>query len=193
MKALEFENQLAKNIYDNYIKRISKTITILSNEDKKEILMEFNSHIYEGLQNTNRKTELESVLKITQDLGNPEEVLKPLIADKKLKQATRTFNPKHIIQAILLNIKNGVVYSVFAGLYLCLFVFGILLLLKIIYPNEAGLFYDDQGFAVLGLYGSSENTTDILGDWFIPMALFSSVALYIIITLLLKTTRKKKA
>lgn len=190
MKKLEFKDKSAKEVYDSYIKRVRQTITILSKIDKEDVLMEFNSHIFEGLQKNNTKNELENILKITTELGDPEVVLKPLIAEKKLHQATRTFNPKHIIQALFLNIKNGVIYSVFALIYICLFVFGILIILKMIYPNDTGLFLDKDGFFVLGRYSASDNITEVFGGWLIPTLFLISLALYIIITLMLKTTRK---
>ncbi|WP_442265274.1 hypothetical protein ACSIGC_13160 [Tenacibaculum sp. ZS6-P6] len=192
MKNIEFKDKSAQKIYDNYFGRIRRTISVLADSDKQDVLMEFNSHIYEGILNNSNTNEVEKILKITQDLGDPEVVLKPLVADKKLKQATRTFNPKHIFEAIFLNIKNGFVYSVFAILYILLLGFGILMYLKIRYPENTGLFLKDGEFVALGMLKTNENVTEILGNWFIPAVFFSALTLYILLTILLRTTRKRK-
>ncbi len=193
MKNIEFKDKSAQQIYDNYIRRIRRTIAVLSEDDKQDVLMEFNSHIYEGILNDNNNKEVEKLLKITQDLGDPELVLKPLVAEKKLNQATRTFNPKHIFQAILLNIKNGFVYSIFAILYILLFGFGVLMVLKIMYPDHTGLFLKDGKFEVLGMLETDDNSiTEVLGNWFIPTVFFSALVSYFLLTILLRTAKKKK-
>lgn len=193
MKNIEFTDKSAQKIYDSYIRRIRRTISVLGKNDREDVLMEFNSHIYEGIQNTHEGEEVEKLLKITQSLGDPEEVLKSLVAEKKLNQATRTFNPMHIFQAIFLNIKSGIIYTVFAILYIFLFGFGILMIFKIMNPAETGLFFENGKFLALGrVRTTDENVTEVLGNWFIPVMFFSALTLYIIITLILKITRKKK-
>jgi len=193
MKNIEFNDKSAQKIYDSYFRRIRRTISVLAKSDQEDVLMEFNSHIYEGLQNEGEGEEVGKLLKITQGLGDPEEVLKPLVAEKKLEQATRTFNPMHIFQAIFLNIKNGIIYSIFAILYICLFGFGILMYLKFMNPDNTGLFLKNGEFVVLGTLETSDPAiTEVLGNWFAPIMFFSALVLYIIITIILKLTRKKK-
>lgn len=192
MKQIAFENKSAQKIYDSYFRRIRRTISVLSEADKQDVLMEFNSHIYEGLQNIEGDDEVDKLLKITQGLGDPEVVLKPLVAEKKLKQATTTFNPKHIFQAIFLNLKSGIKYSIFAILYLCLFSFGVLMIFKIINPENTGLFIKNGSFVALGTLKTTDTEViEVLGDMFIPIMLLSALLLYILLTLGLKMTRKK--
>lgn len=96
MKNIKFKNTISQKIYDNYIQRIKSTIVTLNKSDREEILLEFNSHIYEALQVDPDTKEEEKLVTITDKLGEPKEVLKPLIAEKKLIQATNTFNPIHV-------------------------------------------------------------------------------------------------
>jgi len=191
MKNITFQEKSAQNIYDSYLRRVRRTVSILSVSDREDLLMEFNSHIYEGLQQGTNEGEVATLLKITQQLGDPEEVLKPMVAERKLNQATKTFNPKHIFQAIFLNLKNGIQYTVFAILYICLFAFGFLTILKILYPNDTGLFLKDGKFAVLGVLKTSEPVEEVLGHWFIPTMFISALVLYIMLTLFLRMTKKK--
>lgn len=191
MKNINFENKSAKKIYSSYIERANKTLNALSKQDRTDIMMEINSHIYEGLEQSVGENEIEKIVRITHSLGNPEEFLKPVIAQKKLGEATRTYNPKHIFHAIYLNIRNGVLFSIFALLYLGLFGFLILIVLKIRYPNETGLFFNDGKFEVLGRLRTSENVEEVLGGFFIPAMFLMMLGLYLLITFLLRLSKKK--
>ena len=195
MKQLEFKQEAAQRIYDDYIKRINRTVATLSKADQQDIQLEFNSHIYESMQGSNKESEIDSLLDVLQKLGAPEEVLTQLVADKKLEQATKTFNPAHIIKALALNISNGISYTIFAILYLILGVGVFSVGTKIFYPEKVGLYvYEKGGWSI----GIGENTgTEVLGNWFIPVMLGVLLVLYILTTLMLRLIRslkkKKKA
>jgi len=194
MKQLEFKQQAAQRIYDDYIKRINRTIASLSRADQQDIQLEFNSHIYESMQGSTSESEIDSLLDVLQKLGAPEEVLIQLVADKKLEQATRTFNPAHIFKALALNISNGVSYTIFIILYLILGVGVFSVGAKIFYPEKVGFYVYEKGWSI----GIGENTgTEVLGNWFIPVMLGVLLVLYILTTLMLRLIRtlklKKKA
>lgn len=195
MKPIQFTNRTAQKIYDSYISRIRRSIAPLNKADSEEILMEFNSHIYEGMINKNGENEIENLVEITEKLGEPEEILKSLVAQKKLEQATKTFNPTHIAKALILNISNGVVYLFFAFLYLMLFGFVFLIVEKIKNPENVGLFFKNGNFHLLGTRNPASlerlGLTEVLGNWFIPTMVLSIVVLYVLITLLLRLKRKK--
>ena len=119
-----------------------------------------------------------------------------MVAQKKLEQATKTFNPTHIFKALILNISNGVVYVFFALLYLTLFGFVFLIIEKIKNPDNVGLFFKNGHFHLLGTRKPDTlqalGLTEVLGSWFIPVMLLSIIVLYILITLLLRLKRKSK-
>lgn len=185
---IKFNQEASNRVYNDYMKRVKKVTYSLSKESQDDIYMEFNSHIFEAIQQKGRANEIDTLLDILEKLGAPEEVLKPLIADKKLEQATRTFNPVHICKALALNFTNGISYIIFFVLYLLLFGFVFLIFAKIIYPADVGLFYKDTAFMVLGItHGSSQTgVREVLGYWFIPVMLFLTVLFYVLITLVLK-------
>jgi len=194
MKQLEFKQQAAQRIYDDYIKRINRTVASLSKADQQDIQLEFNSHIYESMLGSTLETEIDSLLDVLQKLGAPEEVLIQLVADKKLDQATRTFNPAHIFKALALNISNGISYTVFIILYLILGIGVFSVGAKIFYPDKVGFYVYEKGWSV----GIGENSgTEVLGNWFIPVMLGVLLVLYILTTLMLRLIRtlklKKKA
>ncbi len=189
MKQLEFKQQAAQRIYDDYIKRINRSVASLSKTDQQDIQLEFNSHIYESMLGSTLETEIDSLLDVLQKLGAPEEVLIQLVADKKLEQATRTFNPAHIFKALALNISNGISYTIFIILYLILGVGVFSVGAKIFYPDKVGFYVYEKGWSI----GIGENSgTEVLGNWFIPVMLGVLLVLYILTTLMLRLIRTLK-
>lgn len=189
MKQLEFKQQAAQRIYDDYIKRMNRITVSLSKADKHDIQLEFISHIYESMQGSTLESEIDSLLDVLQKLGAPEEVLPQLVADKKLEQATRTFNPAHIFKALALNISNGISYTVFIILYLILGLGIFSIGAKVFYPEKVGFYIHEKGWTI----GIGENSgTEVLGNWFIPVMLGATIALYFLITLMLRLIRALK-
>lgn len=193
MKSINFKHTASQKIYDNYMRRIKRVTSVLSKEDREEVLLEFNSHIFEATQLENKTSEVHILLDVLNKLGDPEEVLKPLIADKKLSQATKSLNPIHIFRALVLNIGNGISYFIFSILYLSLFGFIYAIIQKLINPNDVGLFFRNGSFENLGGYKgitADDGVVEVLGNWFVPVMLICIIVLFIIITLLLRLKQK---
>lgn len=195
---IKFKQKASQRIYTDYMKRIKKVTASISKIHQDDIYMEFNSHIFEAIQHKNNENEIDTLLDIIEKLGVPEEVLKPLVADKKLEQATKTFNPNHVFKALVLNFTNGVSYIFFLILYLFLFGFIFLILAKIKNPSLVGLYIkkDTLSPVVLGILDSESQiknqVIEILGNWFIPTMLLSIVLFYFLIILLLKLKKSIK-
>ncbi len=188
MKRIEFKNSSAQKRYDGFMKRLERLSSVLPKEDQKDVMMEYNSHIFESLQNSNDITEEEKLSKILNGLGEPDVFIKPIIADYKLGQATKSFNPVHILKALILNMASSVSYIIFFILYISLFAFVWTIVQKILHPDEVGLFVGENSF-VFGV-NSSENAHEVLGGWYIPVVLVVMGVLYVLITLLLRLKRK---
>jgi hypothetical protein len=77
-------------------------------------------------------------------------------------------------------------------MYLFLFGFVFLIFAKIINPSLVGLHMKKESLSVfvLGITSSHDQiknqTTEVLGNWFIPVMLLSIIIFYFLITLLLK-------
>jgi len=192
MKKLSFTTSTAQKIYDDYLNRVSRCTRTLPEDDQREIMMEVNSHIYEATLAATPQTEVEVLVNALQSFGAPEDVLQPLVADKKVKQATRTFNPRHIIQALYLNISNGIGFVLFAVVYLFIAALGILIILKLIYPEHTGLFFKKDHFCFLGFTTELPGgLTELLGNWFIPVVAVLMIILYFLNTLLFRLLKRK--
>ncbi|RWW91654.1 HAAS signaling domain-containing protein [Flavobacterium cerinum] len=196
-KEIEFKDNNSTRIYKDYINRVKNSVRILDKDNQQEILLEINSHIYESIKdNSKSKGEVEHLLDVLEMLGSPEIFLKSLVAEKKLEEATKTFNPVKIAKALLLNIGNGFSYIVFTFLYIFLFGFLFLVIAKIINPENVGLFYRPNDVFILGHYSNSAGISyaqyEKLGNWFIPAMLLLSAVLYVLLTLLLKLKRTLK-
>jgi hypothetical protein len=204
MKAISFDNQSAQRVYNDYIQRCRKATSILSAKDREDVLLEINSHIYEHLSANSTADQMEALLNVLERLGAPEKMLREIVATKKVGEATRTFNPKHLIQALALNLTNGIIYIILSLLFLFGITFPVLIGLKLIYPDRVGLFthtngtfrfgYQDKagsGSIGVGFFNSTKET-EILGAWFIPVCLLIAVFIYIGIILLLKLVKKIK-
>lgn len=189
---IKFEQKASQRIYNDYMKRVKKATASLSKINQDDIYMEFNSHIFEAIQHKSEANEIDTLLDVIERLGIPEEVLKPLVADKKLEQATRTFNPIHVFKALILNFTNGISYIFFFVLYLFLFGFVFLIFAKIFNPSAVGLYMKKDSFSifVLGIMNPENQIQnqahEVLGNWFIPAMLLAIVVFYFLITLLLK-------
>ncbi|MEO4004969.1 hypothetical protein [Flavobacterium sp. CAU 1735] len=197
-KEIAFREPNSKRIYLDYIARIQQAIKTLNAANQQEILLEINSHIYESLMSDpdSGREEVAHLLDILEKLGQPEVFLKPLVAEKKLEEATRTFNPFQVIKALVLNIGNGISYIIFAVLYLLLFGFLFLIGAKLIDPENVGFFYRANDICILGYYrsyGVTHLEYEKLGNWFIPLMLVLTVLFYFMITLLLRLKRTLKS
>jgi uncharacterized membrane protein len=191
MKRITFKNATAQKIYDDYFKRANRCISMLSANDQLDMLMELNSHIYEATHEVTAENEIDVLVDTLQKLGDPEEILKPAVAYHKAQQAGRTFNPKHIIQALSLNIFNGVAYVIIAIVYLLILASGSLIVLKLIYPSHTGLFAGSGRFFFGYSTQTQAGTNELLGSWFIITMVGLMLLFYFLNTLLFRLLKKK--
>jgi len=191
MKLIEFTNTNAKRIYSDYIDRSKRVLRILSENDREDCLMELNSYIYEYLQNHRAEDETTALLNILERLGAPEITLKEVAAARKIDQAVKTFNLRHLIEALLLNLRNGVVYVILFILTLLLLCFPVLIVMELLYPDRTGLFIGEDAFFFGAQSGASDNR-EVLGHAFIPVVVLLGAASYFLIIFLLKLVKKNR-
>jgi len=125
------------------------------------------------------------------------------VAYHKAQQAGRTFNPKHIVQALSLNIFNGAAYVIMGVVYLLILASGSLIVLKLLYPAHTGLFIGSNSFSTTGIFTGSGRfffgyspqplmgVSEVLGNWFILTVIGLMLLFYFLNTLLFRLVKKR--
>ncbi|BDD06353.1 hypothetical protein [Aureibacter tunicatorum] len=194
MKRITFKNKATQKIYDKYFKECGKEARNLTNEDRQDIIMELNSHIYEALQG-DLAIEPAKFQDIIDNLGTAKTVIRPLVADKKMDQALKTFNPIQLAKALVLNITNGISYVIFAIIYLIILSGIYAIYIKIAHPEEVGMFFCDGKFMVFGRVQSEalqSKYVEVLGHGMIPFTIMIMAIAYFLLIFIMKSKRKLK-
>lgn len=184
MKNIEFQDQEALKVYQNYIARIKKVVAGLSLVDQNDILMEFNSHIYEGLLERRQDGELSTILWLTEKLGNPEIVLIPLVAEKQETTPSGDVKSLAKMTTSMSRICSAALYLLLSVFYLSMFVLILLCVAKLFVPEKVGLWFGESGFKGFGLDLRSSHKSsreDVLKHWFIPVVSAVIYMLYLIV------------
>lgn len=183
---MQLENLTANKAYIGYMSKVERLIGGLPREGQQEIRKEIGSHLYEMLHNY---PEL-SVEQALERFGQPDVFLPEWVVLKKMELAANSFDPLRILRALALGIRRHSVhafkYALFGVLYLLTFAFGILTILKLIFPAQTGLLVHSKGFA-FGYTTDLNGMHEVMGWWFLPFSIFMTLLLYVIITLLLRT------
>jgi uncharacterized membrane protein len=193
---MNFSSENANKIYNSYFKRVEKVLHGMDKNGREDLTMELKSHIFESMASSVHADEITTLLSALEKLGEPEIYLKPVAAERKLRQATKTFKPKYIASAIISNIGNGLFNTIrsvtFGILYIVGFSFLLTIFAKIVSPNKTGLFVGESGTVSFGIISNTEGSKEILGYWIIPICIATVAILYLIITLLLRLTIKRR-
>ena len=188
------QEKISIRIWENYFKRVKRVLKPAPLKQREEILLELQGHLIESIRNDTSVNEADKVLNAIEKLGDPDEFLRPIVADKLFSDASKTLNPKNIILGLgfnfYSNIKRAFVAFLFSLGYIACVVFALMAVLKVFFPKHVGLLRSKTGSITLG-FDLSKGNTDILGYWIIPVCLIISILLYIILTKSFKTFIKE--
>ena len=175
--------------YANYIKQI-ENLEKKHNCQHLHIAEEVESHFYEAMTGGKYDSlpEDERIAKIIDNLGEPHESVQSILSGQEPKQAVSRFNFKNCMQKIV----RGSRYALAFCLYLVSLVFVSLAVIKLVKPDNTGLFIGKNGSWRLGYFSNvDEAVSEILGYWIIPLAILLCILFYLLTTLLLKKHIKK--
>ena len=194
---INFKNEKAKQVFDAYLQQVEQQIASLPENEKKDIRMEITAHIYDSMRIHDNPDEAVALQNALQKLGKPEEYIKPLVAERQVYQAAKSFNPRRLFIALLKNIGNGIFntikYIFFGFLYFLVFIIILTAICKIFCPHYIGFYTEDNGSFYVG-YSYNITAKEKLGYWLSPILFTLGILLYFLITLLLKLfTKAKKA
>lgn len=180
----------AARIWRDYFARVETMLQPLDADQRLETVRELKSHVFEHLQQLEGQNEVSNLLDAIEKLGQPEEFLKPVVAGKLLDAATRSYNPRKLFSGLMykrrLSLGHAVLSLLFAIGYFFLFLFLLIAVFKIPFPDSVGLFQSGPGDYVLGIPGNTTGMTDLLGLWTVPVALLITGILYVGLTKLLQ-------
>ena len=185
---------VAKKIWHQYFRRVKRCAKPLNSHQQEELILEIQDHLLESFKQEAGDKEAEKLLNAIDKLGDPEEYLRPMIADRLLSSASSTLNPKTVFKGLYYdlfgNIKSFLLSLAFSLGYLTAFVFAVLSILKIFFPDNIGFFINENGGVLIGIIGGESLKTDILGFWVVPLGLLASLIIYLVLTRNLKVVKK---
>jgi len=192
-----FSDTLAIKVWNQYFRRIDLLSKGLTAEQREELRLEIQDHLYESFMGEKGKSEGEKLLNAIEKIGDPEIYVKPLMADHLFISAKKTYNPKTILKGLYYYVFGSVkrlFISIFYALgYLLVVLLGLMTLLKPIFPSKVGLFLHESGSISFGLifkgagkFGIILDGTpmkeELLGFWIIPVCIILSLLLYLLLT-----------
>jgi uncharacterized membrane protein len=164
-----------------YFSKVDRALAPLPREDAEEIRNELEAHVLDALAGGGGAAEALA------QLGDPDDFLPTLVADRLRARAGRTMQPGDVMKALgrggaagvggaLLTLAAGLGYAV----ALMLVILGVL---KPFAPDTVGLYRLESGGIFLGAWDDSTlRATDLLGMWFSPLAIAAGVGLYVLLT-----------
>ncbi len=193
----KLQDNVSKRIWNDYFIRVNKVLKSLDQASKEEIILELKSHLFSSIENDNSSDEPTRILNAIGQLGEPEEFLKPIVADKLLSQASKSFNPANIFQALFYNVfyttfRRAMISLVLFTVYLVSIILLVTVVSKIFIPESVGLFVYESGAWLFGVdfpeggwrfgvntleNGQEGHARELLGYWLIPLGVGISVML----------------
>jgi len=193
----EFEDDLSRRLWDDYLGRVETAVEPLRSGIRTELVREIKTHLLESIEKDDAEDEAERVLNATEKMGRPEAYLEPIVTDRMIEEGSTTFNPIWILKGLgrtlMRGVKAGLIGLLFGIGYLVALAVTSLAVLKPIFPNHVGLFYDPstglQRFA-FGFLDNPAGRPEVLGYWIIPVSLLLGVGIYVALTKMLILLRK---
>lgn len=187
-----FTDPAANRLWEDYFARVNRLLTH-SGADRKELLIDLEAHLADSLIANAQGTEMERLQCALARLGQPEEYLRPLLADDLIDRGTRTYAPLTIIRglfhAVLAGLRRAAIACGFSLGYLCLAIFVAIAVLKPVWRDHVGVFQGENGTIRAGIFSLSGSDHDMLGWWTTPIALLLAALVYVGLTKRLRALR----
>lgn len=162
-----------------YFAKVDRALAPLPRADAEQVKAELEAHALDALADAS------DVNAALAQLGDPDEFLDDLVADRMRALAGRTFKPGDVVAALARNAGSGLVglaLSTLVGLgYAIAAVALVLGVLKLFAPQGVGVFRLETGEIFIG-HDEAVRGVDLLGIWFSPFAIAVSVCLYLALT-----------
>ncbi len=190
-----FSDPLAQRIWNQYFRRVKFFSKSIQPESQQELKLEIQDHLYESFSRETGGSEADRLLNAIDKIGDPEEYITPMVAERLLVDASQTYNPKTIVRGLYYYIRGGVKHVFFSLLFLIgygiAFMIGLFTILKILFPEYVGIFLHKSGEYSYGFDANQTNAAEVLGYWLIPIGVGLAVLLYMGLTRLLRVLKRR--
>jgi uncharacterized membrane protein len=171
---------------ETYLSALRTQLAPITLAEREEILREIAAHIRDSVETG---TPIETVLA---RLGTPAELAAEYRDGQLIRAASRSVSPVTLLRATLRLATKGItgIIVFFAAIFGYAFGVGLFLtgLLKAVFPAYTGVWVANGHFVNSGTLGSIPQPPahDILGWWYLPIALFIGSGLTVLTTLAIR-------
>lgn len=181
-----FDDPATCQMWDCYFAELDQLIVPLG-EDGRELRDDLEQHLLEGLGlaagRASTPVQLRDALA---KLGRPIEILRPALAESYLSQGAQNFNPVTISKGLFHTLLAGggrmLAGFAFAIGYLFIAIFVAIALAKPFWDEHVGVFRYADGTMAAGFVARGAAGEELLGWWFIPVALILAALIYFLLT-----------
>lgn len=171
------------NAYFSEFDRLSAPL----GEEGPELRSELERHVLESIGAQTATGDPAQQLKAALErLGRPIDYLHPVLGERYIFRATRTYSPvavgKGLFHTILAGGGRLLTASLFGLGYLFITVLIVIALSKPFWPDNVGLFRAPDGTIAAGIVAETAGYQEVLGWWSIPVALGLAVLIYLLLT-----------
>lgn len=175
----ELTDANARAAFASYFAKVDRALAALPRAEAEEIKRELEQHALDSVSEAG-----DAQTALTQ-LGDPDEFLADLVADKLRARAARTFSPVDVASALARSAGAGIAglaLSTFVGIGYVVAALAIIMgLSKLFDPAAAGIYRLPDGRIFIGS-GDMLGGVDIIGIWFSPLAIAAGALIYVALT-----------
>ncbi len=175
----ELTDANARAAFAAYFAKVDRALAALPRTEAEEIKRELEQHALDAV------SEAGDAQTALAQLGDPDDFLSDLVADKLRQRAAHTFSPLDVATALARNAGAGLAglaVSTLVGVGYVIAALAILMgVAKLIDPNAAGIYRLPDGRTFIG-FGETLGGADIMGMWFSPLAIAAGALLYFALT-----------
>jgi hypothetical protein len=172
-----------RSLLATYFGKVDRALAPLSRAEADEVKVELEAHAIEAIRAAGGGED--AARNALGQLGDPENFLPALVADRLRARAGRTFSPADIALALVRGGASGVAgiaLSILVGLgYVVATLCVVLGVVKLFAPDGVGAYRLESGALFIGIDENVQGV-DLLGIWFSPLSIAAGVALYVLLT-----------
>lgn len=172
-----------RSLLAGYFGKVDRALASLPRAEADEVKTELEAHAIEAISEAGGGAD--AVRHALAQLGDPEQFLPALVADRLRARAGRTFSPADVTLALVRSGASGMAglaLSVLVGLGYAVATLCITLgIVKLVAPAGVGAYRLESGALFIGVDENVQGV-DLLGIWFSPLSIAAGVALYVLLT-----------